>query len=77
MRRKENNDNKTKNNYEGEDRNYIKIINVYAQPDNRKRIYEQLIVTIQTIKRAEPGIELIIGGDFNLDLSKEKSRLKQ
>ena len=48
---------------------YLKAINYYAQPNRRKSSFRLLKKTIMKIRKAEPGIQIIIGGDFNHDLS--------
>ncbi len=44
---------------------YIKAINYYAQPDRRRNSLKALAKMVKRIRQAEPGIQIIIGGDFN------------
>ena len=46
----------------------LKVINVYAQPDNKKRILKELMLTIDKIQKVEPGTQLIIAGDMNIEV---------
>ena len=47
----------------------LKVINVYAQPDNKKRILKELMLTIDKIQKVEPGTQLIIAGDMNVEVN--------
>ncbi len=60
---------------------YIKAINYYAQPERRRKSFVLLKKIIGRIRQAEPGIQIILGGDFNIDLttrvSKERNALRE
>ena len=49
---------------------YMKILNYYARPSRRKNSMKKLVKTLKRIRKAEPGISILIGGDFNHDISK-------
>ena len=49
----------------------LKIINVYMQPEKKSIIRSELINTIGKIKKIEPGREIIVLGDMNMDLHKK------
>ena len=48
---------------------YMKVINYYARPSRRKNSMKKLLKMIKRIRKAEPGISILIGGDFNHDIS--------
>ena len=47
----------------------LKVINVYAQPEVKYQVINKLIATIEKIQKIEPGMEFIVAGDFNLELT--------
>jgi len=55
---------------------HIKLVNVYFQPDNALEIEERLMVTLHKIRQAEPGVNIIVGGDFNQPLHDVKNRTR-
>lgn len=47
---------------------YLKTINYYARPHRRKRAMNALLKVIKRIRRAEPGVQIVLAGDFNHQL---------
>ena len=43
------------------------LLNVYARSDIKKDILNELVNMVEKIQNIEPGIEIIIMGDLNLD----------
>ena len=50
----------------------LKLINVYAQPEQKKKIIKQTISIIKEIKKVEINKEIIIAGDLNTDINNDK-----
>lgn len=49
-------------------RAYFKVLNYYCNPERKRTSLTKLFRTISKIQRAEPGIVLLISGDFNQNL---------
>jgi len=45
----------------------LRVVNIYAQPEQKMNIIKQLITRIKKIEKIEPGVEFIIAGDMNTD----------
>ena len=56
---------------------YMKLINVYLQPDHKQEITERLMETIHRIGKAEPETIIILGGDFNEKLEEENNKIRK
>ncbi len=56
------------------DGGYIKVINFYANPSRRRKAHKALVKTLKRIRQAEPDIQILVGGDFNNDFTKNMIR---
>ena len=56
---------------------HVKLINVYFQPNKKQEIRERLLDTIHKIMKAEPGVLIVLGGDFNTPLEDPKNLLRK
>jgi hypothetical protein len=54
----------------------VKLINVYFQPNNAQEVEERLLSTIHQIRQAEPEVRMVIGGDFNQELTDPSNKLR-
>ena len=54
----------------------VKLINVYFQPNNALEVEERLLSTVHQIRQAEPEALIVIGGDFNQELTEPNNKVR-